>query len=153
MEVDVFISLPLYPDIVSLLLPAAEIMELTVVFKTSFQLKSFTSISSQPPSIFPCNYGLPSLVQDTAKNLLLWGHPIMMELPVSIWESYFFSQITSWVSFSCLYDCLPSQLTAPVLLQREGAVKHFRGKQLGSWTLFCTQTVLTNGVQQHSHQP
>lgn len=64
MERDVFPSLISYSDVVSLLLPAAEIMGLTVVFKTRFPFKSFTSVSSQPSCMVPYDCGLPSLVQE-----------------------------------------------------------------------------------------
>lgn len=78
MEIDVFPSLVSYSDTVSLLLLAAEIMELTVVFRTTFSFQSFSSISSKPSSMVPYDCGLPSFVHETAKNLLLWGQAVMM---------------------------------------------------------------------------
>lgn len=136
MERDVFPSLFSYSDIVSLLLPAAEIMGLIVVFKTSFPFKSVTSISSQPSHMVPYDCGLPSLVQETAKNLLLWDTPSRY---TCLYPSggTIFSRIPSWPSFSCLHGCLPSQLTASVPALGDGAVRHFRGKDANSSAAGC----------------
>ena len=74
-RMDVFPSLISYSVIVSLLLPAAEITGLAVIFKTSFPFNFFNSVSSQPLHMF--HYKC-ALVQETAKIPLPWGHPITM---------------------------------------------------------------------------
>lgn len=67
-----------------------------------------------------------------------------------------FSWIPFWVSFSCLHGCLPSQLTASVFAQGEGAVRYFRGKDAnssaaGSRIALLKHSPLSNGVQQVKH--
>lgn len=110
-------------------------------FKTSFPFKSFTSISSQPSCMFPYECALPSLAQETAKILLSWGHPITM---YCLYPSggVIFSHTPSWISFSCLHGCLPSQLTTSVLVLGEGAVRYFRGKDANCSAAGCCFAVL-----------
>lgn len=147
-----FSSLISYSDIVLLLLPAAEIIGLTIVFRTSFSFKSSTAISS-----LPSFWERSALLQEIAKKLLLQDIPSWHNCLYSSGR-VIFSGIPSWISLSCFHSCLPFT-AASVLALGEGAVRCFRVKDATAQQLdivlqsLNTQTVLTNGGQQWDHEP